>query len=156
MCLKFLNQSDAFLVVWIVAILLIVTMISNQIRHLHQQNQQPNLSQNHLGGKVACRKKIFSDKNVNVRRRCTLPNHPESGKWSTLGTNAYKPGASVPSATILKLECNQHFKADGQNLIFCDNDKWTPKPGRCLSMPSDDQRSIVGFILLLQKLVHRE
>ncbi|XP_063918856.1 uncharacterized protein LOC135134166 [Zophobas morio] len=65
-------------------------------------------------------------------RRCTLPNHPESGKWSTLGTNAYKPGASVPSATILKLECNQHFKADGQNLIFCDNDKWTPKPGRCL------------------------
>ncbi|XP_063919441.1 uncharacterized protein LOC135134643 isoform X2 [Zophobas morio] len=66
--------------------------------------------------------------------RCILPNHPESGKWSILGaTTALEPGTPVTSGTVLKLECNERFLMEGQNLIYCDkNNKWSSELGRCL------------------------
>ncbi|KAJ3649363.1 hypothetical protein Zmor_021113 [Zophobas morio] len=66
--------------------------------------------------------------------RCILPTHPESGKWSILGaTRKLSPGAPVTSGTVLKLECSEGFRMDGQNLIYCDkNNKWTGELGRCL------------------------
>ena len=88
-------------------------------------------------------------KKKNLTSRCILPTHPESGKWSILGaTRKLSPGAPVTSGTVLKLECSEGFRMDGQNLIYCDkNNKWTGELGRCLSIPSADQRSFVVFML---------
>ncbi|KAJ3649365.1 hypothetical protein Zmor_021115 [Zophobas morio] len=66
--------------------------------------------------------------------RCTLPTHPESGKWNIIAGSVLQSGSSVTVGTVLKLECNKGFKMDGQNLIHCDKDKWSSEPGRCLKI----------------------
>ncbi|XP_063918421.1 uncharacterized protein LOC135133832 [Zophobas morio] len=68
-------------------------------------------------------------------KRCTLPNHPEFGKWSVSGPGkAFQPGMSVAAGTVLTIQCNENFALDTPNTIFCCNKNGSYHLGNCLKM----------------------